>query len=76
MASVIRSFDPADVPFTLVCSECDAGMGIASGDEAVAAGWSDIDYAPDLPMANFIGLCPDCREAFEHWPTVENRNGD
>lgn len=27
MASVIRIFDPADIPFTLVCSECDAERG-------------------------------------------------
>lgn len=63
---------PTDVPFSLVCSECDAGMGIASYEQAMAEGWTDIDYAPDLPMANFIGVCPDCRERFGHWPTAEN----
>lgn len=59
---------PIDVPFSLVCSECDAGMDIESIDHAVAEGWADIDYAPDLPMANYVGLCPDCRERYEHWP--------
>jgi hypothetical protein len=73
MASVIRSVDPADVPFTLVCCECDAGMEIASSDEAVAAGWSEIDYAPRLPMANFLGVCPDCLESFERWPMADDR---
>lgn len=63
-----------DVPFTLVCSECDAGMDIGSHEQATAEGWADIDYAPDLPMANFIGLCPDCREEFEHWPSINSRN--
>jgi hypothetical protein len=58
---------PADVPFSLVCSECDAGMNIESHDQAMAEGWTEIDYAPDLPMANFIGLCPDCRETFGRW---------
>ena len=62
----------ADVPFSLVCSECDAGMNIESNDEAIAEGWANIDYAPDLPMANFVGLCPDCGEQYGHWPTVED----
>jgi hypothetical protein len=57
-----------DVPFSLVCSECDAGTNIESNDQAIAEGWTEIDYAPDLPMANFVGLCPDCREMYEHWP--------
>lgn len=46
---------------------------IASNDEAVAAGWSEIDYAPRLPMANFIGVCPDCMESFERWPVADDR---
>jgi hypothetical protein len=62
-----------DVPFSLVCSECDAGAGIESHDQATAEGWTNIDYAPDLPMANFIGLCPECRERFGHRPTAEGR---
>ncbi len=66
MRSPRRHF--TDSPFSLVCSECDAGTDIETHDQAVAEGWSDIDYAPDLPMANFVGLCPDCREAFGHWP--------
>jgi hypothetical protein len=44
-------------------------MDIESNDQAMAEGWTGIDYAPDLPMANFVGLCPDCREKFEHWPS-------
>jgi hypothetical protein len=63
-----------DVPFSLVCSECDAGTDIESHDQATAEGWTDIDYAPDLPMANFIGLCPDCREGVAFWPTAEGRD--
>jgi hypothetical protein len=59
------------VPFTLVCRECDAGMDIASEQAAYAAGWTDIDYFPGLPMANFAGLCPECQERFENWPTNE-----
>jgi hypothetical protein len=60
--------DATDAPFTLVCRECDAGMGIESHDQAVADGWTAIDYAPDLPMANYVGLCPDCCEQCGHWP--------
>ena len=62
---------PTNVPFSLVCCECDAGTHIKSNDQAVAEGWTEIDYAPDLPMANFVGLCPECREQYEHWPTLE-----
>jgi hypothetical protein len=62
-----------EVAFTLVCRECDAGMGIHSEEEAGAEGWTDIDYAPDMPMANFVGLCPDCQERFDNWP---QREGD
>lgn len=62
---------PHDVPFSLTCAECDAGTEIASFEEAAAAGWTEIDYAPDLPMANFVGLCPQCWELAEHWPTSD-----
>lgn len=52
---------PKEIPFTLVCAECDAGTEIQSKVEALACGWISITYAPDLPMANFVGLCPECR---------------
>jgi hypothetical protein len=58
----------ADVPFSLVCSECDAGSHIKNWEQAVAEGWSNIDYAPSLPMANYIGHCPECRGSTNHWP--------
>jgi hypothetical protein len=64
----------ADVPFTLVCLHCDAGMDIDSHEQAIAEGWTDIDYAPDLPMANYVGQCPDCREAFDRWPATDGGN--
>lgn len=54
------------IPFSLVCTECDAGMEIRSYDQALAAGWTDIQFAPDLPMANYLGLCPECQELA--WP--------
>jgi hypothetical protein len=40
-------------------------MEIDSYEQALDGGWSEISYEPDLPMANFLGLCPDCREAEE-----------
>jgi hypothetical protein len=72
MRSTTHQFDY--VHFSLVCIHCDAGMGVESEDQAVADGWTDIDYAPGLPMANFVGLCPDCREAFERWPNDGDDN--
>lgn len=49
-----------EIPFTLVCRNCDAGTEIESQAQAVADGWTDIEYAPELPMANYVGCCPDC----------------
>jgi hypothetical protein len=51
--------------FSLVCEECDAGSDLATMDDAIAAGWAEIDYAPDLPMANFCGVCPECQSIRE-----------
>jgi hypothetical protein len=36
-------------------------MDIGSEAEALAAGWSGIEYAPELPSANYCGTCPDCQ---------------
>ena len=55
-------------PFTIVCAQCDAGNHITSYDQALAEGWARIEFAPDLPMANYVGVCPDCREDFEGLP--------
>jgi hypothetical protein len=41
-------------------------MEFESFEQAIAAGWTDIEFAPDLPMANYCGLCPDCRQAEEN----------
>lgn len=56
---------PPDVVFSLVCALCDAGGDIETLDQALEEGWSDISYEPDMPMANFLGLCPDCRREEE-----------
>lgn len=61
-----------DVTFTLTCSDCDAGMNIESEEQALAEGWTGIDYAPELPMANYCGHCPDCQEKYGNWPSVED----
>ena len=47
--------------FSLVCVDCDYGDGITSETEAIEEGWSSIQPAPDLPMANYVGTCPCCR---------------
>ena len=58
-------FIPDDVAFSLICSECDGGLHLHSKEEALEEGWTDIEFAPDLPMANFLGLCPHCRREEE-----------
>ena len=46
-------------PFSIACSECDAGQGLTL-DRALILGWTDIEY-DDGPSWNFLGECPDCR---------------
>ena len=53
--------DAAD--FSLICSECDAGMDIVSYDHALSDGWTGISYDPDGLAWNCVGLCPACRRA-------------
>jgi hypothetical protein len=69
LARVLRITTPGALPepeiFSLTCSECDYGDGITTEAEAIEEGWSDICPAPDLPMANFVGLCPCCRDPFD-----------
>jgi hypothetical protein len=60
-----------DIPFTLTCSDCDAGMNIDSEEQALAEGWTCINYARNLPMANYVGLCPDCQEKYGNWLSAE-----
>jgi hypothetical protein len=56
---------PPDIAFSLTCERCDAGMDIDSYDQALAQGWTGIDYDPDGLAWNFVGLCPDCRREEE-----------
>ena len=58
-----HDFDDVDLTlFTLTCAECDDGDHITSFDQALVEGWTRNTYAPDLPMANYVGMCPRCRE--------------
>lgn len=64
IANVLRrtvGHERARLAFSLTCSHCDAGEGLQSQEEAMAAGWIQITEAADLPMANFVGVCPDCK---------------
>lgn len=53
------------VPFSLACEGCDGGMEIGTYEEAVAGGWTEIVFAPNLLTANYLGLCPECRRREE-----------
>jgi hypothetical protein len=69
-------FDDVDLTcFSLVCQECDAGMNVLSYGQAIVEGWTDIEYRPDLPMANYCGLCPACRRDRELKQQVERSEG-
>jgi len=59
---------PNEVPFSLVCINCDAGMDIESREQAIAEGWTEISFEPHMPMANYSGLCPDCKPEWDRAP--------
>jgi hypothetical protein len=48
-----------DVPFTLSCYGCDCDSP-DSYEEAIAAGWTDIQFTPDGLAENYLGFCPEC----------------
>ncbi len=47
------------VPFSLECHSCDAGMDVASMEQARLLGWQDVLY-DDGPAWYYLGLCPFC----------------
>lgn len=47
--------------FSLECTQCDAGMDLASIDHAVAAGWIDV-VEHDGPAWTHLGVCPECQK--------------
>jgi hypothetical protein len=49
---------PRDVPFSISCYECDIDSP-ESLDQALAEGWTDIQYTPDGLAENFLGFCPE-----------------
>ena len=67
-SEVTFPFDPLrDVPFVIACVECDCDSP-DSNEEAIVAGWTQINYAPDGFSANFYGYCPEHR-----WTEVDLR---
>ncbi|MBI1315021.1 hypothetical protein GC176_27335 [bacterium] len=48
---------PDGVPFSLSCCECDA-EGPGTFAEAIAEGWTGIEFTPEGLAENFFGLCP------------------
>ena len=55
---------PRGVPFSLSCCDCDIDSP-QSYEEAIAAGWNRIQFEPQSPGENFLGLCPDCQQLSE-----------
>ncbi len=52
------TFDPfRDVPFVVACYECDCDSP-DSYEQAMAEGWTQIEYAPEGFSSNFFGYCP------------------
>lgn len=57
----ITSSSQVTRPFSLCCVGCDAGMDLLTPEEAIAAGWIEIEEAFDAPTSNYLGICPDCQ---------------
>lgn len=51
---------PRDVPFSISCYECDCDSP-ESLDQAIAEGWTDIEFTPNGFSENFLGYCPEHR---------------
>ena len=70
---VIDSQNPyfAQLPLSIECFQCETANILEGLEQACAEGWSEIDYDKGRSKAEYVGLCPNCRETFEHWPTSE-----
>ncbi len=66
---------PEDVPFTLICVECDVD-GPGSYDEALVEGWQRVTYDPELPSSYFIGVCPECVREGSRYREVPEKSRD
>lgn len=56
---MINSDDiPTDVPFSISCYECDCGSP-ESLEQAIAEGWTSIQFTPEGCSENFLGFCPE-----------------
>ena len=66
LARVLRITTPGALPepkvFVLTCADCDNGGQIHSEAQAIEEGWTRIQPQPDLPQANYLGICPYCRK--------------
>ena len=63
-----RSERPIDVPFSLSCVFCDCDSP-DSLEEALAAGWTSIQYTPDGLAENFLGYCPEHSRLLDMTPS-------
>ena len=71
LGEITRS-DQLRHPFSLSCSNCDAGMDIETPEQAVLQGWYGI-YEDDGMSWNYLGTCPQCL-AQERRDTEETRH--
>ena len=70
-----RSELPIDVPFSLSCVDCDCDSPDTL-EEALAAGWTDIQYTPDGLAENFLGYCPECTVRVNRPGSASSDTGD
>ncbi|MEZ6129184.1 MAG: hypothetical protein R3C59_10920 [Planctomycetaceae bacterium] len=51
-------------PFlSITCYDCDAGQHIASIEQALIEGWTEIEADEKLRVTSHLGICPECRRA-------------
>lgn len=60
MNAEVKAAIESGVPFSLTCTDCDAGMNVGGLVQATADGWQNIQFDPDGMSWNFLGDCSDC----------------
>ncbi|MCA9078013.1 MAG: hypothetical protein R3C02_26335 [Planctomycetaceae bacterium] len=66
---------PEDVPFTISCIECDMDSP-ETYDQAVADGWTQIQFYPQGSSENYLGICPVCRAEEERTEALLRQSFD
>lgn len=66
---------PPGIPFSLSCCSCDCDSP-DSLEEALAAGWTEIQFDPGGLSWNFLGYCPDHSQELDAPPSIPGSSAE